>query len=87
MPRVSGRIRYAAQRHTRTALRTLAAVMNDEQAPAAARVTAATILLDRGWGKPARTCPEFLAPLKGDVPFETMVVRFLPGKNDENSAG
>jgi hypothetical protein len=32
-------------------LRTLANIMSSEEAPAAARVSAAQALLDRGWGK------------------------------------
>ena len=41
-----------ARSHTATALETLVAVMTDMAAPAAARVTAANSLLDRGYGKP-----------------------------------
>jgi hypothetical protein len=33
----------------------LAGIVSQEAMPAAARVTAAGILLDRGWGKPAQT--------------------------------
>ena len=45
-------IKEAAKSHTRQALNTLIAVMNDADSPAASRVTAATALLDRGWGRP-----------------------------------
>lgn len=48
-------IRSLARGHTETALRTLAAVMNSEEAPPAARVQAANSLLDRGWGKATQT--------------------------------
>jgi hypothetical protein len=41
-----------ARGHTETALNVLAGIMNETQAPHAARVSAATALLDRGWGKP-----------------------------------
>ena len=37
--------------HTQDAIEVLAEVMNSGDAPAAARVSAATALLDRGWGK------------------------------------
>jgi hypothetical protein len=40
-----------ARAHTESALRTLAAIMNKENAPESARVSAAQALLDRGWGK------------------------------------
>jgi len=40
-----------ARQHTEQAVALLAEVMLDRKAPQAARVTAATALLDRGWGK------------------------------------
>jgi hypothetical protein len=48
-------IRSLARAHTATAIKVLAGIMQQEDAPAAARVSAATSLLDRGWGKPAQT--------------------------------
>ena len=39
---------------TEEAVETLLDVMRDTHAPAAARVTAATAVLDRGWGKPTQ---------------------------------
>lgn len=44
-------IRSLARSHTRTALNVLVGVMRSKDATAAARVTAATAILDRGWGK------------------------------------
>jgi hypothetical protein len=44
-----------ARMHTRKAVRTLAAIMNEPSAPFAARVAAAEALLDRGWGKPKQS--------------------------------
>ena len=44
-----------ARAHTATALNTLAGIMEQKDAPPSARVSAATALLDRGWGKPAQT--------------------------------
>lgn len=41
-----------AREHTEAALGVLVSVMNDDQAPASARVQASTSLIDRGWGKP-----------------------------------
>ena len=52
-------IRALARAHTETAVRTLAGIMNQRKAPHAARVAAATAILDRGWGKPTQ-------PLAGD---------------------
>lgn len=50
--KVTASIRDAARAHTADALGTLVAVMGDIQAPAAARVSAANAILDRGYGKP-----------------------------------
>ena len=45
---------------TALAIRTLTGVCGSKAAPAAARVSAAQALLDRGWGKPAQphTCED-----------------------------
>lgn len=48
-------IRSLARAHTNTAINTLAGIMQQPDAPHAARVSAATQLLDRGWGKPHQT--------------------------------
>jgi len=44
-------IRSLARSHTETAIKVLAGIMREPDAPAAARVSAAQVLLDRGWGK------------------------------------
>lgn len=44
--------RSRARLHTREALATLVAVMNDPSASATARISAASAVLDRGWGRP-----------------------------------
>lgn len=43
-----------AREYTEDAIKTLADICTDAEAPAAARVTAASALLDRGWGKPTQ---------------------------------
>jgi hypothetical protein len=45
-------IRSLARSNTRTALNVLVGVMRSKDATAAARVSAANAILDRGWGKP-----------------------------------
>lgn len=45
-------LRSLARSHTASAVRTLARIMAEPDAPPAARVSAASVLLDRGWGKP-----------------------------------
>lgn len=47
-------VKAAAQQYTEQALRTLAEIMNSSEHPAAARVSAANVLLDRGHGKPSQ---------------------------------
>ncbi len=44
-------IRSLARSHTRTAINVLVGIMRSKDATAAARVSAANAILDRGWGK------------------------------------
>jgi hypothetical protein len=46
------------RKHTQTAISTLVAIMENEEAPAAARVSAAVAILDRGWGKPTQAAAQ-----------------------------
>ncbi|MFA7280833.1 MAG: hypothetical protein WC100_12120 [Sterolibacterium sp.] len=55
MAKTPADIRSLARSHTDSALRTLANIMVNDEAPPAARVSAAQALLDRGWGKAAQT--------------------------------
>jgi hypothetical protein len=47
-------IRSLARSHTRTAINALVGVMKSKDATHAARVSAATAILDRGWGRPVQ---------------------------------
>jgi hypothetical protein len=47
-------IAAAAREYGEDALKTLAEIMRDDEAPPAARIAASTALLDRGHGKPAQ---------------------------------
>lgn len=58
--KAAAQIKALARKHSRTAIKTLAAIMNQADGPATARVSAAQALLDRGWGKAAQ-------PLAGDM--------------------
>lgn len=63
MPRVCKSItdvRAEARKHTGTAIRVLTGIASNDEAPPAARVTAAQALLDRGWGKATQ-------PISGDA--------------------
>lgn len=48
-------LKEIAGQYTESAIKTLAAIMDDPEAPAAARVSAADKLLDRGHGRPTQT--------------------------------
>ena len=48
-------VKAAARELTPEALSTLQTVMEDPKTPSAARVGAATAILDRGWGRPTQS--------------------------------
>jgi hypothetical protein len=50
-PRTAVDVRSMARSHTETMLRVLSSIAKQAKAPASARVQAAGILLERGWGK------------------------------------
>lgn len=50
--RILREVEILARLETKSAIETLVSIMVDSEAPAAARVTAANSVLDRGWGKP-----------------------------------
>src|SRR5262245_15295601 len=52
MPKNRGHIESLARSHTKTAIRVLAGIMREPTVQPMARVAAAKVLLDRGWGKP-----------------------------------
>jgi len=55
-PKLPEDVKTAAREHTMKAIDTLVAVMNGRGAnTASARVTAARVILDRGWGTPLQT--------------------------------
>jgi hypothetical protein len=54
MAKATADIRSLARAQTELAIRTLTGVCGSGTAPAAARVSAASALLDRGWGKAAQ---------------------------------
>lgn len=64
MSKAPANIRSLARAHTETALNVLAGIMNQSEAPAAARVQAAQALLDRGWGKPSQPVEHGIMPVE-----------------------
>jgi hypothetical protein len=53
-PKVVAEVRDLARQYGRGALSTLADIMLNKKCPPAARVAAANVFLDRGYGKPAQ---------------------------------
>jgi hypothetical protein len=52
-PKGYGDVRELARQHTSDAVQTLVTIMNDPVAAPSARTSAASAILDRGWGKPS----------------------------------
>ena len=63
-PAVIAEIQQLARKHTGEAINTLAAIMQDTSLSPAARVSASTALLDRGYGK----APQFIDTNFGKAP-------------------
>lgn len=57
-PKILQEVIDLARQHTEAAMLTLASIASDAEKPTAARVSAATALLDRGWGKPVQPTME-----------------------------
>lgn len=57
--KVTAPLREIARKHAEKAVKALVDILDDEDAPAAARVSAANSILDRGYGKPSQ-------PIDGD---------------------
>jgi hypothetical protein len=74
MSRTVTEIRSLARSHTRTALRVLVGVMRSKDATAAARVSAANAILDRGWGKAPQAIENGGGPLELIHRIERVIV-------------
>lgn len=85
--KAAAEVRTLARRHSKAAVKVLAAIMNDEEGPATARVSAAQALLDRGWGKAAQP----LAGEEGGLPILARIERVIVDPslktNNENGSG
>jgi hypothetical protein len=84
--KAAAEVRALAKRHSRAAVKVLAAIMNNEDGPATARVSAAQALLDRGWGKAAQP----LAGEEGGLPILARIERVIVDpsqQNNEDSSG
>lgn len=65
-----------ARAHTEKALKALVEVVSNKGAPESARISAATALLDRGWGRPAQAV-ELTGADGGPIQTQNLDVSFL----------
>ena len=82
--RAAAEIKALAKKHSKAAIKVLAAIMNQADGPAPARVSAAQALLDRGCGKAAQP----IAGEDGGAPMLAKIERVIvdPTK-EQNSSG
>ena len=80
--KAAAQIRALARRHTQAAIKVLAAIMNQSDGPATARVSAAQALLDRGWGKAAQP----LAGEEGGPIVLARIERVIVDPSQKNNA-
>src|SRR3974390_2193703 len=73
-------IRSLARSHSVTAINTLKGIMQQSDAPPAARVAAACALLDRGWGKP----PQAHTGADGEGAIQVTIRHLVEGMPDEH---
>ena len=78
--KAAAQIKALARRHSRAAIKVLAAIMNQADGPATARVSAAQALLDRGWGKAALP----LAGEEGGLGILTRIERVIVDCSEAN---
>ena len=84
-PRAVHDIQAVAREHTAAAMQALADICADAAAPPSARVSAASALLDRAWGKPiARTINAAVADPRqmSDAELVAIINGFRPASGD-----
>jgi hypothetical protein len=76
--KIPANLRSLARGHTELCIKVLAGIVSQEAVPPAARVSAASILLDRGWGR----APQ---PHAGEDGRDIRVtIRKMVGRGDED---
>ena len=81
--RAAGEIKALAKKHSKAAIKVLAAIMNQADGPATVRVSAAQALLDRGWGKAAQRS----AGEDGGLPVLARIERVIVDGAEKDSGG
>jgi hypothetical protein len=82
-PKAATQIKALARKHSKAAIKTLAAIMNQADGPATARVSAAQALLDRGWGKAA----QFFTGEADELPLFSRIERVIVDAQVNHGAG
>lgn len=72
--KITADVKEAAREYTADAISVLASIMRSDEQPAAARVSAASAILDRGHGKPTQAT-ELSGPEGGSIIIATGVPR------------
>jgi len=78
MVKVRKDIQKIARTYTQSAVKTLVGIMQQPKSPPAARVQAAQIILDRGWGK----APQSITGENGSGPVRIEVTRVIVNPGD-----
>lgn len=86
-PKVIGHLRDLARAHTEDALRTLAEICTNADAPHSARVAAASAILDRGYGKPTQTIEANVSILDKLQPTELAALEAALSAIEEDTPG
>ena len=79
MPKTLTDIRSLARSYAPKAIQVLGGIMSEPRAPYDARIRAASVLLDRGFGKPTQL-------IGGDPDAGAVLVRWLKQGEDEHAA-
>jgi hypothetical protein len=85
-PKVVGHVQELARTYTTEAIEALVGVMRDVGAPPAARVTASTAILDRGYGRPAQTIDANLQRKNIDELTDAELIAIAAGADEEEAA-
>jgi hypothetical protein len=72
-----------ARRHVNLALEALIEVASNKEAPPAARVSAASVLLDRGFGKPLQTTHSTITKVDLDKWTDGELAEYLTALGDQ----
>jgi hypothetical protein len=84
--KAAARMQALARKHGKDAIKTLAAIMNQADGPATARVSAALALLDRGWGKAAQPIAGEYEGLPLLARIERVIIDAQPGNGGQKES-